>query len=370
MGINIVDFLGITFDEKIISNLISGLINESKNFRCKFLKSILEIDNPEKYVTTSEIQIPISKDNPSIVIISEATDKVILSFLETSLKATEGHNQRMVYSKEACYKHFLGDKQRKKKLEVKYIYLNLIQDDEEKSSDYISKTYEDLIDKVWVEIEDDFLNKIYKDFCNEILNFYREMRIENKDKILPFINQDSLEKQSIRCREVMLSIKFPRELQVNFFGSSIGRDKLALVNKIYKEEWRGIEARWEKEEYIFGEDTYDIHTELNFDIENREVVLNIHYEPNPYVTRTLMNKWASKDRCDAFNRARTKFINAFYKKLEKEEDLEIRKRDGINTFAYGIIKLDENLTVDEFKKLLLRKYEFISKAIDEILLEM
>ncbi len=33
---NIVELLGITYKEDIISNLIVGLINESKNFRINF----------------------------------------------------------------------------------------------------------------------------------------------------------------------------------------------------------------------------------------------------------------------------------------------------------------------------------------------
>ena len=40
---NIVNLLGITYKEDIISNLIVGLINESKAFRNSFIRNILNI---------------------------------------------------------------------------------------------------------------------------------------------------------------------------------------------------------------------------------------------------------------------------------------------------------------------------------------
>ena len=46
---NIVKLLGITYKEDIISNLIVGLINESKAFRNSFIRNILNIENPSDF---------------------------------------------------------------------------------------------------------------------------------------------------------------------------------------------------------------------------------------------------------------------------------------------------------------------------------
>ena len=43
---NIIELLGITYKEDIISNLLVGLINESKIFRMSFLENIIGIANP------------------------------------------------------------------------------------------------------------------------------------------------------------------------------------------------------------------------------------------------------------------------------------------------------------------------------------
>ena len=46
---NIIELLGITYKEDIISNLIVGLINESNKFKISFIENIIGVPNANLY---------------------------------------------------------------------------------------------------------------------------------------------------------------------------------------------------------------------------------------------------------------------------------------------------------------------------------
>ena len=61
---NIIELLGITYKEDIISNLIVGLINESNNFKISFLENIIGISNANLYNVEAFTRIATEQRNP------------------------------------------------------------------------------------------------------------------------------------------------------------------------------------------------------------------------------------------------------------------------------------------------------------------
>ena len=99
---NIVNLLGITYKEDIISNLIVGLINESKVFRNSFIKNILNIENPSDFKVKAYTRIATSAGIPDIIVTLENEKDSRLLIVENKLKADEGFNQTLRYSDEKC----------------------------------------------------------------------------------------------------------------------------------------------------------------------------------------------------------------------------------------------------------------------------
>lgn len=366
--INTVNLLGITYNENIICNLIVGLINNSFNFKIPFMKNILEIKNPEDYKVEAETLISTSGGVPDIVVISENDNKVIISIVESKLKANNGHVQTIVYSEHVCIDEILCDREisSEKEIEIKYVYLNLIPDNDHVSDKYICKTYYDLVEEVWVTIEDEGLDRIYKDFCNEMINFYRGLKMESEDKLLNFLfNSEEREKRFIKYREIMLSIKCPNNLKIDYFGKLMGKEKEGFITKIMKNEWIGKEAKWLNGVYNINADNYDIHLELTFDILLKEVKICLHYESSPYVTRDRLAKWSFAEGREAFEKRRNEFKNILYKKIDLLDTCNYQRRDGVNTIAFINIPISDNATIKEFKEVITESLRCISKIVDE-----
>ncbi|MGL4108371.1 hypothetical protein [Clostridium sp. LP20] len=372
MSINTVDLLGITYDEKIISNLIVRLINNSLNFRNSFLHHIVEIKDTSQYRVEARTKIGTSRGVPDIIIIAEGKENVIVTVIESKLKASTGHNQIIVYSEDACINEILAEEKIDldgRRLERKFVYLSLTEDGSHSSEDYIIKTYNDLVENVWVEVEDAGLNKIYKDFCAKMINYYSSGNISEKDKFLNvLLKHEEKEKVFIKFRELILSIDYPNNLKLEFFGKTGGSDELGFITKITKGEWMGKEARWENDIYGINKDTYDIHMEGSFNIIRERLKLTIHYEPNPYISRTSLEKWSLPEAYAAFEDRRNRVKEQVYKNIAMLEDDHIKEYDGVNGIAFVEINFDENTTIEEFKDKFVYYVSKLSVILDKALI--
>lgn len=367
MTVNTMDLLGVNFNEEVIGNLIVGLINSSDNFRRAFSRHILEISNVEGFDVKAYSKEATSKGIPDIIISAESDDEIIISIVEEKLKANEGHNQTFIYTEEVIKEEIIKESNNKK-INFKYIYLTLIEDEKKINYGYINKTFKDLINDVWVEIEDEGLNRLYKDFITNIMKFYTLQELpESAKRINVLLDKDEKEKMFIKFRALVLSLKYSNNLAVEFFGKETAGDEISFISKILKNRWIGAEAKWNCGLYEIGEDTFEIHIESQFNITSEKLVLYIHYEPNPYVTRYKLRSVATNENVDAFERQRRKVLENVHNQIDKFGDSYIRKYEGRNTIAYVEFQFEKYTTVGDFKEVFLYYIDVLSHMVDNAL---
>ncbi|MBE6086529.1 MAG: hypothetical protein E7206_00490 [Clostridium beijerinckii] len=221
---NIVELLGITYKEDIISNLIAGLLNESQNFRINFLEKIAKVQNGDLYNVKAKTRITTSVGIPDIVIAIENQEKAIIIIIENKLKAEEGYEQTKRYSQEICKKElydYSNINMKYENVDFKSIFLTLIPEQIPTSQEFINVTYNDLIDKVNIKLEDDLLNKIYSDFIDTLNEFYKGLDVREDDKVLDVLCEDiDSEKKYIRFMNIMRGLKTNNGLNVYYLGKA------------------------------------------------------------------------------------------------------------------------------------------------------
>lgn len=361
------DLLGITFNEEIIGNMIVGLINNSNNFKNAFGKHILEIPNICDFEVKAYTKNATSRGIPDIIVTAENADEIIISVVEEKLKANSGHNQTFIYTEDVVKEELIQGYDNKE-VKFKCIYLTLIEDELKGNGGYISKTFKDLINDVWVEIEDEGLNRLYKDFGANMIRYYSIKELpSNTQSINILFDSNEKEKMFIHFRTMLLSLDYPDNLFVKFFGKGSGGDELSFISNFVKNRWIGEEAKWEHGLYEVGEETYEIHIEAKFHVTSEKLVLYVHYEPNPYVTRYKLKNVANSINVDAFEKRRNLVLEAVHNEIDKLGDTHVRKYKGINTIAYAEFYFKQDTTIGAFKEVFMKYIYMLSRIIDKSL---
>ena len=106
--INIMDILGVTYKEDIISNLLAHSLINSVSFKTTSLENLVQLKNVSSYTVKAYIRIGTSMGIPDIVIALKwdevNCDKLII--IENKLKATEGYEQTKRYTNEKWYPNY------------------------------------------------------------------------------------------------------------------------------------------------------------------------------------------------------------------------------------------------------------------------
>lgn len=367
MPINTMDLLGVTFNEEIIGNMIVGLINNSNNFKDAFGKHILEIPNISDFEVRAYTKNATSRGIPDIIVTAENAGEIIISVVEEKLKANKGHNQTFIYTEDVVKEELIqgyGDK----KVKFKYIYLTLIEDEFRENDRYINKTFKDLINDVWVEIEEEGLNRLYKDFGANMMRYYSIKELPNNTQSINILlDGNEKERMFIHFRTLMLSLDYPDNLSVRFFGKGAGGDELSFISKLVKNRWIGEEAKWEHGLYEVGEETYEIHIEAELNITNEKLVLYVHYEPNPYITRYKLKNVANSRNVDEFEKRRNLVLKVVHDEIDKLGDPHIKKYEGTNSIAYTEFYFKKDTTIGDFKEIFVKYVYMLSNIIDKSL---
>ena len=371
---NIIDLLGITYKEDIISNLIVGLINESQNFRVSFLENIVGITNSELYEAKAFTRIATSQGIPDIIVKIYNENETILAIIENKLKAEEGYNQTARYSKEECIKDICKDSKinlNYNSVNKKFVYLTLVPEQIPSGEKFVNKTYKDLVDKVNVNIENDLLNNIYKDFITLMNNFYNNINVNMEDKLLELLcKDDENEKIYIRFKNIIKLFNLNNGLEVKHVGKAGGAGRVNFIAQIVKRNWRGSKnADYIDGFYNVNADTYDIHLEFSFDILNKVIKLPLHYETSPYIPKNKLIKDSKEDDYKKYIDRRNLFKQVLHKKINILNNPNIKTYNGSNQIAYVDIKIDENITVKEFLDIIDEYANVLSILIDESLKE-
>lgn len=370
---NIIELLGITYKEDVISNLLVGLINESKIFRISFLENIVGIANPILYNVKAHTRIRTSQGIPDIIITVENEHESILIIVENKLKADEGYEQTKRYANEKCIKELsenpkIGFKNRV--IKEKLLFLTLIPETIPTSEKFINITYKHLIENVNIEIEDPLLNKIYKDFFVLLQDFYNDLDVDGSSKLLDILCDDvENEKVYIRFKNIMKLFKSTNGLMVNFIGKAGGTGRVSFIAKISKDSWIGkAEASFIENNYRISSETFDIHFEATFDILTGRITLPLHYEPRPYIPKNKLIKYSKEENYKKYISKREKIKEIIHKEIIKLKDCNIKNYNGSNQIASISIDINPNTTVTEFINAIIVNIEKLSIIVDKALM--
>lgn len=369
---NIIDLLGITYKEDIISNLIVGLLNESNNFRISFLENIIGIQNVNLYDVEAFTRIATEQGIPDIIIKVFNDQENILVIIENKLKAEEGYAQTARYSTDECIKNICLSKKinlEYNSVSKKFIYLTLIPEQIPSGEKFVNKTYKDLLKLVNVEIESEILNHIYQDFMKLIKDFYYNLDVNEEETILDLLydNIDS-EKIYIKFKNIMKLCNFNNGLEVRYVGKTGGAGRISFIAQISKDSWiSSNNASLVNGIYSINEDTYNIHLEFSFDVLNKVIKLPLHYETNPYIPKGKLIKQSKEKDYNKYINRRELFKKKLHEEIMLLGDKDIKPYNGSNQIANININVDNNVTVKEFLKTIEGYCNKISVLVDKVL---
>lgn len=369
---NIIELLGITYKEDIISNLIVGLINESNNFKIRFLENIIGISNANLYTVEAFTRISTAQGIPDIIIKIYNEQENTLAIIENKLKAEEGYIQTARYSTDECIKEICLNNKIKldyNNVSKKFIYLTLIPEQIPSGGNFVNKTYRDLLELVNVEIENEILNHIYQDFMKLIKDFYCNLDVNKNDKILDLLcdNIDS-EKIYIKFKNIMKLCNFDNGLEVKYVGKTGGIGRISFIAQISKDNWiSNSKASFIDGLYSVNDDTYNIHLEFSFDILNKLIKLPLHYETNPYIPKSKLIKNSKVEYYNNYIDRRDVVKKKLHEEIILLGDKDIKPYNGSNQIANINIYIDNNLTVKEFIENVEQYCNKISVLVDRVL---
>lgn len=369
---NIIELLGITYKEDIISNLIVGLINESNNFKIRFLENIIGISNANLYTVEAFTRISTAQGIPDIIIKIYNEQENTLAIIENKLKAEEGYIQTARYSTDECIKEICLNNKIKldyNNVSKKFIYLTLIPEQIPSGGNFVNKTYRDLLELVNVEIENEILNHIYQDFMKLIKDFYCNLDVNKNDKILDLLcdNIDS-EKIYIKFKNIMKLCHFDNGLEVKYVGKTGGIGRISFIAQISKDNWiSNSKASFIDGLYSVNDDTYNIHLEFSFDILNKLIKLPLHYETNPYIPKSKLIKNSKVEYYNNYIDRRDVVKKKLHEEIILLGDKDIKPYNGSNQIANINIYIDNNLTVKEFIENVEQYCNKISVLVDKVL---
>lgn len=369
---NIVNLLGITYKEDIISNLIVGLINESKVFRNSFIKNILNIENPSDFKVKAYTRIATSAGIPDIIVTLENEKDSRLLIVENKLKADEGFNQTLRYSDEKCIEDLVDNKLlelKNKDLIKEFIFLTLIPEQIPTGDKFKNITYKDLIENVDVDIEDEVLKRVYCDFVSILKDFYKDLDINEYDKLIDScFNEEDKTRAFIKFKNIVKNINGKSGLSVREIGKAGGNGRLSYYAKISKDSWIGNEeARFIDDTYKITEDCYDIHLEASFDIFNKKMTLPLHYEPRPYIPRKRLIEKTNEEDYQKYITKRNCVKGLVHNEIHDLGDSNIKPYNGSNTIASINIPIDENITIKEFIESIEKYMIIVENIVDKCL---
>ena len=372
---NIIELLGITYKEDIISNIIVGLINESNNFKISFLENIIGISNANLYNVEAFTRIATEQGIPDIIIKIYNEQKNVLVIIENKLKAEEGYTQTARYSTDKCIKDIcLNNKINLEYNNVskKFIYFTLIPEQIPSGERFVNKMYRDLLELVNVEIENEILNHIYQDFMKLIKDFYCDLDVNKEDKILDLLYENiDNEKIYIKFKDIMKSCNFDNGLEVKYIGKTGGIGRISFIAQISKDSWVSkSNASLIEWLYSVNEDTYNIRLEFSFDILNKVIKLPLHYETNPYIPKSKLIKQSTEEDYNKYLNRRELVKNKLHEEILLLGYKDIKCYNGSNQIANIIINLDNNVTVKEFLEAVEQSCNKISILVDKVLLEL
>jgi hypothetical protein len=364
---NILEILGITSKEDVISNLLRYCIDVSPGFRAAFLQTICQIDSSD--ITNTRVLTRVSTDStgiPDLIIAAEDTREKHLVIIENKLKADEGSDQTVRYSMPECVRDI---KDRLKWLDVpvseSFIFLTLFPDQEPKSSVFHQTTYLELLNatKDFQSIEDPTAQLLFDAWKSLLMTFYSKSFVSPDDLLLAKLQEtDPLEGNYLYFKSFFQNLSLERNLvtEFTFRSSALGRRYFGAV--ISKPSWHPeVMQKKEGGYHLNAQRNFNIHFEPQFHYLTGVMGLYIHYEINPYDTVREVLKYVPADQYKNYVSVRDRFIEAL--RLKGITDLKIGGRS--NQIAKTHIDIDDK-TASHARREISNFINNVAVHIDEI----
>ncbi|WP_017212382.1 hypothetical protein [Clostridium beijerinckii] len=337
------------------------------------MEKIVKVENAELYNVKAKARISTSLGIPDIVVTMENKQKAIILIIENKLKADEGYEQTLRYSEENCKKklyEYSNVNIKYEDVEFKSIFLTLITEQIPSSKEFVNISYKDLLDNVNIKLEDNYLNRVYCDFVKIFEDFYKGLDVSEEDKVLEILCEDmDSEKVYIRFMNIMRGLKSKTGLSRCVFDRVNAKGRASFIAKISKDSWCGNEEINLKDDvYKVSDKTFNIHFEEPFDIFNKKIKLPLHYETNPYIPKDKLIKKSKPEDYKKYNDKRDSVKEIIHEKISILNDSNIKKYNGSNQIASINIDIDLNVTVREFKELIINYMDKVSTMVDEALI--
>lgn len=375
---NLLKALRIQSREDVISDLVCFLINNSKKFARAFLKGVCrydyEGDSPVSAITRKMTR---STGVPDLVVVVETEGRADLIIIENKIKAKEGKGQTEKYAKAECQNDLKRIAREYLHRDIswrntKLILWTLFPLEGPEAIEFKKSTYENLIDVLKLEtFDNDQVGEMVCDFVKTYSEFYRCGEVDDGDDLLSRLagHKDlDLDEGYLVFKRVFESIACPNDLAVDniYRAGQAGRKYYGCP--INKSSWHPdelyLDKTYREEEYA---SMFDIHFEPQWDVLNSEMIIRLHYQTNPNVSKQQAEDDYRMKGYEKYNERRQKFINAF----RDRSLVGVNVRVGSNQVArieFPLLK--SNPTVGEFRKEFPKLLLPIAEAIDEILEEM
>ncbi|MGB9419722.1 MAG: PD-(D/E)XK nuclease family protein [Candidatus Acidiferrum sp.] len=317
---NLLEVLGISSKEDVISNLLRYCLEVSPTFCKVFLDSICGICSSDLNKARAFTRISTDSSGiPDLVIAAESSRQRHLVILENKLKANEGDDQTVRYSSAECVR------------EVKnrigwsgipvtetFVFLTLFPDQEPGAQVFRRVTYEDLLKAApaFEAVEDSLAHLLLEAWVSLLKRFYSKGSVSPEDFLLTKLQEtDPLEGNFLYFKSFVETLSLSRNLTVEqtFRSSAQGRRFFGAI--ISKDSWHPAEMQELSEKYeLDGRKHFNIHFEPQFHYLKGVMELYVHYEVNPYQTAEWVKTHVRAEQLAAYTNVREQFVNELRKK--------------------------------------------------------
>ena len=366
---NLLEILGVSGREDVITNLLAHCYNNSNVFRCSFLRSLgVPLDGAGSPSGTAYTRVLTGDVGvPDIVIVNPDGAGRNIVVIENKLGAIEGEDQTQRYSSPDCLKHlatrFSFDV---KTVEPHYVFLTLFPDERPASPKFVPVSYEALLQQEWTFGAGDgsWVAELTRAWLDLLARFYQTGRLRATDILLERLREnDPLEGSFLAFRSFMHSVPCPPGL--SYLGSwrSSQAGRRYYLAQFGKGTWQPSEMDQSGQTWRLDSETcFNIHIEPQFNVLSGKFSIFLHYETNPYVPQKAARSSLGRGDFDAYGMQRGRFVSVFRTVCPSDCAVGV----GWNQIAKATLSLD-GLSVEASFRRFGDLFRRISKAVDKTL---
>jgi hypothetical protein len=312
-GSNVLDVLGISAREDVISNLLVHCYNKSAEFRESFLRAIGLSEKDSAVRGQAHLRVWTRFGVPDIVILNR--DDCRLLIIENKLGADEGKEQTIRYASENCLQaieqslNFSACRDK-----THYVFLTLFPDQPCAAPEFVRIQYENFLPQDWsLSLCDDPLVKLLaKSWADLLIGFYNAANVNPTDILVERMQHPGpLDEAFLVFRNFMRSVTLPTGISVRSLRySAQGRKNYKA--QFGKASWSPSEIAKRGEQWRLDPETcFNIHIEPTLNVLDGNFSVSLHYETNPYLKETDAARTLNADDLEGYRRKRSEFVWAF-----------------------------------------------------------